>query len=36
MLDWGEASPEEKKKFIRDYAIAAALILIGVIALTVF
>jgi hypothetical protein len=26
MLDWGEASPEERKKFIRDCAIAATII----------
>jgi hypothetical protein len=29
MLDWSEASPEEKKKFIRDCAIAATIIIIG-------
>jgi hypothetical protein len=29
MLDWSEASPEERKKFIRDCAIAAAIIIIG-------
>jgi hypothetical protein len=32
MLDWGEASPEERKKFIRDSAIAATIIIIGTIA----
>jgi hypothetical protein len=28
MLDWAEASPEERKKFVRDYAIAATIIII--------
>jgi hypothetical protein len=32
MLDWAEASPEERKKFIRDCAIAAIIIIIGSIA----
>jgi hypothetical protein len=32
MLDWSEASPEERKKFKRDCAIAAAIIVIGSIA----
>jgi hypothetical protein len=32
MLDWSEAIPEERKKFIRDCAIAAAIIVIGSIA----
>jgi hypothetical protein len=32
MLDWGEASPEERKKFIRDCAVAATIIVIASIA----
>jgi hypothetical protein len=32
MLDWGEASPEEKKRFIRACAIAATIKVIGSIA----
>jgi hypothetical protein len=32
MLDWSEASPEERRKFIRDRAIAATIIIIGTIA----
>jgi hypothetical protein len=32
MLDWGEASPEEKKRLIRDCAIAAAIIILGTVA----
>jgi hypothetical protein len=29
MLDWSEASPEERKKVIRDSAIAVTIIIIG-------
>jgi hypothetical protein len=32
MLDWGETSPEEKKRFIIASAIAATIITIGSIA----
>jgi hypothetical protein len=32
MLDWGETSPEEKKRFIIASAIAATIIVIGSIA----
>jgi hypothetical protein len=29
MLKWGEANPEEKKRFIIDFAIAVTIILMG-------
>lgn len=32
MLDWSEESPEERKKFIIDCAIAATIIVVGSIA----
>jgi hypothetical protein len=31
MLKWGEASPEERKRFIMASAVAAAIIVVGVI-----
>jgi hypothetical protein len=32
MLKWGETSPEEKKRFIGDCAIAATIIIVGAVA----
>jgi hypothetical protein len=32
MLNWGETSPVEKKRFIRDCAIAATIIIVGSVA----
>ena len=32
MLDWREAGPEERKKFIRDSSLVATIIVIGSIA----
>jgi hypothetical protein len=31
MLDWRKAGPEERRKFIRDSAIAATIIVVGTI-----